>query len=414
MTISSKLKLTPSDFIPGNLDFSSLGAEEFEKLVFHLLDEMGFSNLVWRKGGPGNSSTDGGRDLEGSFWQKTPHGTREENYWFEVKFRSNRLEKNQIQSTVINSAISTDNLVIITNSTISNPTVDWIAEFQKSHRRPIVEVWQGHDLELYLKRCPKTLAEFLPKALSFSGKCKAIESSFLNEGILPSCSELDLLWEHRDEIRTNHLLAFIVCTAEVAFGEICHHPWGMFIVGDDLYYTFVSGMAVIPHSLQVFIAHNRDNRPIVQSLSYLAQCFLMRNSAEFVVQILLSPESCYEDTESPTPELAMFRAEPIVFDIIEENKQHCCAFSCSKVRAKSRDDDYYRRFTGGDQATEEEQCWYLISENSECELGLSGPGQPCPLFLIGSKEDMTYDNLIASLEAVKRIIQQRRLVCGRK
>ena len=56
--------LTDTDFLQHSLDFSDITPEDFENLVFHLLDEMGFSNIQWRKGGPGNSATDGGRDLE--------------------------------------------------------------------------------------------------------------------------------------------------------------------------------------------------------------------------------------------------------------------------------------------------------------------------------------------------------------
>lgn len=120
--------LTDIDFLQERLDFSEINAVDFENLIFHLLDEMGFSNLTWRKGGEGNSATDGGRDLEATFWTVLPALSKEEKYWFEVKHRANQLEKSQVQSAVLNASgnNSKDNIVIVTNKTVSNPTLPWI------------------------------------------------------------------------------------------------------------------------------------------------------------------------------------------------------------------------------------------------------------------------------------------------
>ncbi|WP_152004850.1 restriction endonuclease [Desulfoluna spongiiphila] len=98
---SMSINLTDIDFLQGQLDFSEIDPENFEKLVFHLLDEMGFFNLSWRKGGKGNSSNDGGRDIDGTFWTISPAVKKEEKYWFEVKYRKNQLEKSQVQNTVL-------------------------------------------------------------------------------------------------------------------------------------------------------------------------------------------------------------------------------------------------------------------------------------------------------------------------
>ncbi|OOE32477.1 hypothetical protein BZG05_14015 [Salinivibrio kushneri] len=195
--------LTDIDFLQEKLDFSEISPVDFENLVFHLLDEMGFANLIWRKGGEGNSATDGGRDLEGTFWTILPAVSKEEKYWFEVKYRTNQLEKTQVQSAVLNAAgnNSKDNVVIITNKTISNPTLDWIKEFQDTNKRPAVTVWQGHDLELLLRKNPRTLAKFLPSSLAFSGRCKVIKSKFSNLMLLPAGGELDELWKREKNTR---------------------------------------------------------------------------------------------------------------------------------------------------------------------------------------------------------------------
>lgn len=89
--------LTNIDFIQESLDFSKVSPTDFENLIFHLLDEMGFSNIVWRKGGEGNSATDGGRDLEATFWTVLPTVSKEQSFWFEVKYRTHHLEKTKFK-----------------------------------------------------------------------------------------------------------------------------------------------------------------------------------------------------------------------------------------------------------------------------------------------------------------------------
>src|SRR5215217_7455794 len=126
------LTLNDLDFHQETLEFSALDPVDFEKLVFHLLDEMGFGDLIWRKGGEGNSATDGGRDLEAKYWRIDPIGSTEERYWFEIKYRSHKLETRQVQQVVLNAAADgkKDRLIIVTNSTVSNQCLDWIQSFR--------------------------------------------------------------------------------------------------------------------------------------------------------------------------------------------------------------------------------------------------------------------------------------------
>ncbi|MFM4954344.1 restriction endonuclease [Aeromonas veronii] len=160
--------LTNIDFIQDRLDFSKISPTDFENLIFHLLDEMGFSNIVWRKGGEGNSATDGGRDLEATFWTVLPTVSKEQSYWFEIKHRGHHLEKIQVQKTILNSAgdSSVDNIVIVTNKTISNPTLDWVNQYQKAHKSPKILIWQGYDLELFFKKKPFNLSQIHSYILS--------------------------------------------------------------------------------------------------------------------------------------------------------------------------------------------------------------------------------------------------------
>ena len=236
--------LSDIDFLQERLDFSEISPTDFEKLVFHLIDEMGFSNIQWRKGGAGNSATDGGRDLEATFWTVKPSGSKEEKYWFEVKHRKNQLEKMQVQNTVINAAgdKAKDNVLIITNSTISNPTLDWVNNFQAVNPTPSIAIWQGHDLELILRKNPRTLAKFLPSSLAFSGRCKVIESKFWNLMQLPAGGELDELWDRRHEYSDNFDVTLIAILAEVSYGDLSDHQWGLDLDKYRLFSVAVTGI----------------------------------------------------------------------------------------------------------------------------------------------------------------------------
>ena len=89
----------------GSIYWNTLTPSDFEKLIFFLLDDMGFKNLEWRKGGEGISATDGGRDLEAAYARIGPDDTLTfEEWWIEVKYRSQTLQPHTVQRAVLNAA----------------------------------------------------------------------------------------------------------------------------------------------------------------------------------------------------------------------------------------------------------------------------------------------------------------------
>lgn len=404
-------KLTNIDFLQEKLDFSEITPVDFENLAFHLLDEMGFSNLIWRKGGEGNSATDGGRDLEGTFWTVLPAVSKEEKYWFEVKYRTNQLEKTQVQSTVINASgnNSKDNLIIITNKTISNPTLDWIKEFQNTHKQPSVTVWQGHDLELLLRKNPRTLARFLPSSLAFSGRCKVIESKFSNLMLLPAGGELDELWEKQDEYQDKSFLTFAAVIAEVEYGDIIRHPWGMELENLRLFSITAIGMLnVFPFILKCN-SLNRDQRVIINGLSYLIQCLLIRCGSELTANLLSDPER-YSELECKIPDkLKVTRYKPIINAIYHDLGIHCSAKYCSKVSHLTPNEkpDYFLRFIESSRQPKRDNRFLILNSiKDECKLGLVPANTYCPL---GDTDDFpnNFESLHEKLEFARMVIKQR-------
>lgn len=409
--------LTDVDFLQEALDFSEISAVEFENLIFHLLDEMGFSNIQWRKGGEGNSATDGGRDLEATFWSVGPSVAKEDKYWFEVKYRSNQLEKSQVQNTILNASgdNSKDHLVIVTNKTISNPTLDWIANFRSSHKTPMVTVWQGHDLELLLRKNPRTLARFLPSSLSFSGRCRVIESKFSNLALLPSGGELDELWQKQDVFTDNNYLTMSAIFAEVSYGDVAKHPWGMHISKELLLAVFITGIANVYPLVFKCSSLNRDQSLFINGLSYLAQCSIIRLGANITANILLNTEEFLEVDYKLPEELRVNRYEPVFHTMLQDLGVYCSSKSCAKVHHMSPTDEpeYFERFSERISKDEENDRFLIFnSVKGECELGLVSVGKYCPLGETDTETPVDVTVLEKTLEFYGTVINARATSSG--
>lgn len=406
--------LTDADFLQESLDFSSINPEDFENLIFHLLDEMGFSNIQWRKGGRGNSATDGGRDLEATFWNVQPAGARELAYWVEVKHRSGGLEKSQVQATVLNAASvsSRDNLVIVTNSTVSNPTLDWVKEFQSSHRLPIVTIWQGHDLELLLRKNPSTLSRFLPYSLSFSGRCKVIESRFCNLVLPPSGGELEELWASREKIAQSPMLLFAACTSELAYGDVATRPWPMVVTEDELISLAALSVANVYPFLFRCISLGRSQEPLVQAIAYILQCVVIRLGEQYAAAFLFDPERCFESSDSLPQELQQQRMSPVIATIYHELAIQCSSVKyCPKLSYLRRDGDekYFQRFRVPNPSPAEEDQRFLVMNSSKhpCEIGLVDLESYCPLGDLEEPESLTEEQAVEKLAFVRKVIEAR-------
>jgi hypothetical protein len=403
--------LKDTDFLQENLDFSDVNPADFEKLVYHLIDEMGFSNICWRKGGEGNSATDGGRDLEATFWSVLPSGSKEEMYWFEVKHRTNQLEKQQVQSTILNAAGNNekDNLVIVTNKTISNPTLDWVKDFQKTHKNPNIVIWQGHDLELLLRKNPRTLARFLPTSLAFGGRCKVIESKFSNLMLLPAGGELDELWNHRNEFYENSYLGLIASISEVSYGDIEKHPWGLEFDNSWIFAVVATGMLNVLGFIIKCGSLNREQHILIEGLSYLTQCLLIRCGAELTAQVLYEPERFAEKDYSFPADICKMRYEPIFKTMFHDLAKCCSSKYCLKLSygARSDEPDYFLRFLSKDSKHAVDDRFLIMNSlDRECGIGIVPKNEYCPL---GKSDEVpgSIEELQAQLEFARNVILSR-------
>ncbi|HEC60795.1 MAG TPA: hypothetical protein ENI27_00910 [bacterium] len=228
-----------------NFNWNRITPEKFEKLVFFLLDDMGYKSLTWRKGGKGVYATDGGRDLEATYVKVEPDDSiTVENWWIEVKYRSGGLSKSTVQQIVNNASgrRDVDVFAIVTNTAISNPTLDWIKEFQNSQGRPRIVVWQQHDIERILRKYPRTAADFFTLSLSIAERLEIIKERFWDALIYPSIDEVEELWVNFSSLNWSASNLLPVIAAEAAMGKLDARKWALIIDEELLTETLFLGL----------------------------------------------------------------------------------------------------------------------------------------------------------------------------
>jgi hypothetical protein len=119
--------------MPTGLSFSSLNSVQFEELCYELLNELGYTNLSWRKGTPKNASpSDQGRDLEAIFNTRLPDGSHHPSRWFECKHHTRGVPETKLQGIFAWADIEKpDFVLIICSGFLSNQAKSWISQKEK-------------------------------------------------------------------------------------------------------------------------------------------------------------------------------------------------------------------------------------------------------------------------------------------
>lgn len=130
---------------------NELKDSEFEEFCYDLLHSMDFVNLSWRKGtGLLSSPSDQGRDIQGQLLRRDVDGSQYHEQWFiECKHYIKGVPPEKIQSalTWANSK-RPDVLLIIASNFLSNPTKNYLEEYQREHKPPFrIKIWELKDLD---------------------------------------------------------------------------------------------------------------------------------------------------------------------------------------------------------------------------------------------------------------------------
>ncbi len=368
------------------LPWDALTPVDFERLVFFLLDDMGFKSIEWRKGGQGISASDDGRDLDAVYTKLEPDDALTcETWWLEVKYRSQTLSPATIKQAVVNATgcPDVDVFVIVTNSHISNSTVDWVKGHQGQWPKPRVVLWQRHDVERMLRKYPGTVARFFGQSLDPTSRQKVVEERFWNYAVLPTLEEVEDLWANYQDLEWNpsNLLPLLVTEASIGLPAI--RQWGLVADESLLVDVLAIGLANVPPLLVRLEKYGHRNDSLIAGLAYLLQMALLRLDTDTVMDVLLEP---YTFTDSPIDapeELVDFILRPIV-SLTYHDLAINCAQDCQRVLSpdelRSSAGSFFDRFVGHEQQRNQERAFvWLMNRLSPCSLAIVETGDWCPL-----------------------------------
>jgi hypothetical protein len=322
-----------SDLIlPSEIPWAEIKGSALEELLYWLFDSMGAKDLEWRIGGKGSGTADQGRDLELAFFIPSPDGAlTKQIWWVEAKGRINTVEPSEVYTAVLNAA-GKDNIevvVIATNTNFSNPTRDWVKEWQRTNRRPIVKLWERTELENLCSKNPLAVIRLHAKALSPQGKVEVTSSRLWNYASFSDEPILSSIWDQRNHITIDERALFALVASEIANGDIGLRPWALLVSNDVLISSLDYGLANF-----LYIAYRANDRginqkPLMRAISYLIIVAIVKINTETVSSVLASAWNDIEEKEYPE-KVKEHIFKPILCTLRSELKDVCTS-DCRRV-----------------------------------------------------------------------------------
>lgn len=398
--------------LPAAIPFETLKARDLEECAYWLLDAMGAQDLEWRVGGSGGGAADQGRDLEAHFYVPSADGEMEaQKWWIECKGRSNTLEADAVK-TAANNALAIENLdylVVATNTTFSNPTRDWVKEWQKKHPCPKVRLWDQSSLERLLSPHPAVVLRLFSQALSLEGRLQAVESRFWNKLEYSSPNTLAEIWTQRETLEFSSLSILALVINEFAHGDIGRRPWAASIDKESHLQILASALSNLPYLALRSDMAGEAQTPVIRAIAYLILGSLGRiptkDLSEFIVRFV------NRDLEEPFPDVVQeFLLLPLL-DQLTSELQDVCSNDCERMisldratlsEGKDEIETYWDRLDPSERPVTEDKRTRLRIEKTtaSCKVGFEvGEKHGCPLFAM-EVSLASVEDLIAVLERV--------------
>lgn len=403
--------------IPAEIPLDGLRGKDLEECVYWLLDGMGAQDLEWRVGGTGGGAADGGRDLAAAFYALTAAGEMgRQKWWFECKGRSKTLEPDQVKSAV-NNALGEpdlDYIVIVTNTTFTNPTRDWVTRWQAAHPRPIVQLWDGATLERMLSRHPQVVMRLFGQALSLEGRIKAAEERFWGRLEFVSPKTLAAFWSAKEQVEIGGLARFAFIASEFATGSIAERPWAADLDTAALGETLQMAVLNIPYLMRRAQLAGHASASLTRARAYLVLAALQGHDADSVAALLHTLTS--GEVQNPYPDNAReVLLLPIVAQLVDEMRDICSSdchrFFSTRSTLHTEDGDeienyWWRLEPGGRPHLEDPRSnLHIEHTTAACKVGFALDDKvTCPLF----GTDIRLDNVGEILKTLARVSAFRR------
>ncbi len=399
--------------LPTEIPWDTLTGKDLEELLYWLLDSMGAKELEWRIGGAGSGSPDQGRDLELSFYIPTPDGGLiKQRWWVEAKGRSRTVEPSEVKNAVINAAGNTyvDTIVIATNSTYSNGTRDWIKEWNTSHIRPSVKLWERTELENFCSKNPVAVVRLFSKALNLQGQLEVTKAKLWDYSSYTGRTILERIWaeKHCLSIDARSLMALIA--SEMANGDISIRSWGMFVDKELIACTL--GDSLLNFIFLLMRAHEAgsNQKPLLSSFSYLLLICIFRLGADSTNDIITQATKSSFWSQHPKAFDSVIMKD--IVQILNDELADVCSNGCCRIRsdpsALTKDEiacywDRLKVNTENVCKSHDDETLIMEFFENPCKIGLKLDNHVhCPLFFNENVED----NIAGMIQKFETIIDK--------
>ncbi|MDO7908949.1 restriction endonuclease [Pseudomonas sp. 22-AL-CL-001] len=408
--------ISPDWIIPSAIPFEHLKAKDLEECLFWLLDAMGAQNIEWRIGGTGGGAPDGGRDLEAQILVPSSDGDLSlRTFWFECKGRKNTVPPEVVRNAATHASAYShvDTLVVVTNSTFSNPTTDWVRDWNNDPRpRAKVQLWDRTKLEQMLCRHPSVALRLFDRSLSLDGRLQALTTRFWERFEYTPIRLLEELWDAREKLEIAPIQRFALIANECSNRSLELRPWATATSPEQAFRTLEIALANLYYLFLKVIRNGVNDAPIFKALSHLILIVLRDYSAELVCELLKAFASGW--ASKPMPEDVLEIVLEPVLRYVNQELTSICVPQCTRVSRLARDermgDDHdiatywYRFEQEGYPRGEDEQILWFERTTEPCAVGLSiHPEKSCPL----SEADVSLKNLENFLQIAKQIFTYR-------
>jgi hypothetical protein len=397
--------------LPTEIPWDTLKGKDLEEALYWLFDAMGAQDLEWRIGGSGDGATDGGRDLELKFTVPSPDAEIiTERWWVEAKGRKKTVERSAVQKSVLNAAgrRDVDVMVICTNSLFSNPTVDWVKEWQVGTPRPNVRLWDRLRLERLFMRYPEAAVRLFPNALTDQGKLAILTTRFWRQSAYGPKLILQQLWEARNNLKWDDEASLAVLVSEMANGSILKRPWHA-VTSEKQQFNLL-GLAllnVLPFCIRASRA-GFEQFPYFKTIGLLMALAVRRTSAKkvmkFVGVVWDSTDGEYNET------LQQLVLKPVLGQLVREFRDVCtsdCRRVCTDpIELSERDiENYWQRFTvtPSEAGASNSDRGILVIEQDEkpCNVGFKLDHEHrCPLLELDDQQQRPLESVLVTIEGV--------------
>lgn len=322
--------------LPSEIPWSEIKGTDLEELLYWLFDSMGAKELEWRIGGKGAGAANQGRDLELIFFTPSPDGTlTKQTWWVEAKGRSKTVESSEVHEAVLNAAGKShiEVLVIATNANYSNPTRDWVKEWQKNHPRPIVKLWEKTELESLCSKNPIAVIRLHSKAISLQGQVEVAKTKLWDYASFSDEHTLVSLWKNRDNISIDERSLLALISSEFANGDIGIRSWALEAIDEILISSLCNGL--INFLYLAFRANEigAKQEPLIRAISYLLIVSLQRMDKATVLSLLTDVWNDVDGREYPEKVVELI-LEPVLGTLQTELKD-ICSSDCVRVSTDS-------------------------------------------------------------------------------